>query len=151
MLLLLLLWVNLLSCRRLTSSPVKSGIADGGASARPVTAGDPSQLGEPELPLTMQEAGVDWLDFEDDVPILIEMVKQSPHFEAYQLNLVMHELSPEEAADFVFGDPEGDPLADLENFAQWVAKTTNQLWNPPCSVIRRALQRKAGPPGASHS
>ena len=81
MLLLLLLWVNLLSCRRLTSgleeeleSPVKSGIADGGASARPVTAG--------ELPLTMQEAGVDWLDFEDDVPILIEMVKQSPHFEA---------------------------------------------------------------------
>ena len=84
MLLLLLLWVNLLSCRRLTSgleeeleSPVKSGIADGGASARPVTADDPSQLGEPELPLTMQEAGVDWLDFEDDVPILIEMVKQS--------------------------------------------------------------------------
>ena len=107
------------------------------ASASPGPTPTPTRTSAPTL---------DWIHFESDIPLIIEEIRKHPRFVDY-LAYLAEELD-EDFADFVFGDPEGDILADVESWDTWYKQNHEReeyMTLLPELFRTRAMDRKDRP------
>ena len=84
---------------------------------------------------------LEWIDYEDDVPHLCELVRKHEHFDEY-FKSVLIELG-EDADGYTFGCADGDPVADLEDWDQWYTSKTKSPWAFPVLYTQKAHKQKA--------